>query len=117
MDKRHTPVLLHEVMTVADPKAGEIYCDLTAGFGGHAAAILERIGRTGEGWLIDQDSTAIEALETRFDNDQRIRIRHDNFGTIDWQTLPLLDIILIDLGVSSAQLDTADRGFSFRHNG
>lgn len=117
MEKQHIPVLLEEVVRVAKPQAGEIYVDLTAGFGGHAAAILNMLDDSGEAWLIDQDSDAVEALERHFVDHENVRIVHQNFARLDWQTLPAADIILLDAGVSSKQLDDPQRGFSFKHNG
>ncbi|MCC7288784.1 16S rRNA (cytosine(1402)-N(4))-methyltransferase RsmH [bacterium] len=117
MDTQHIPVLRGEVVRIAKPQAGETYIDLTAGFGGHAAAILASIERDGEAWLIDQDSDAIDALETRFKSHNNVRIVHENFARLEWQTLPPADIILLDAGVSSKQLDNPQRGFSFKHDG
>lgn len=117
MDKQHIPVLLDDVVRLARPQVGETYIDLTAGFGGHATAILDRIGESAEAWLIDQDTDAVSWLEKEFAQRQNVRIRHDNFGHMQWETLPQADIILLDAGVSSKQLDDPSRGFSFRHDG
>ncbi len=117
MKKQHIPVLLEEVVRVAKPQTGEIYIDLTAGFGGHAAAILESIRDSGEAWLIDQDNDAVEALTECFQQQGNVRIVHENFARLDWGTLPPADIILLDAGVSSKQLDDPTRGFSFKHDG
>ena len=117
MDKQHIPVLIDDVVRLAQPKAGEVYIDLTAGFGGHATAILDRIRNSGEAWLIDQDTEAISSLKREFAERQNVRIRHDNFGLLAWSTLPPANIILLDAGVSSKQLDDPSRGFSFRHDG
>ncbi len=117
MDKQHIPVLIEDVVRLAQPQAGEVYIDLTAGFGGHATAILDRIGNSGEAWLIDQDTEAIGSLKREFTGRENVRIRHDNFGLLTWSTLPPADIILLDAGVSSKQLDDPSRGFSFRYDG
>jgi 16S rRNA (cytosine1402-N4)-methyltransferase len=115
MDIQHTPVLLDQVVQILAPQKGESYLDATAGYGGHAAAILERIGPEGRIILVDRDANAVRALATKFG--ERAEIMHDSFlgaserlredGTI-------VDMILLDLGVSSPQLDQTDRGFSFR---
>ncbi len=114
--KHHQPVLLDHVTQVLAPKSGEDYLDGTAGFGGHAAAIADKIGKTGKLILVDRDHNAITALEERFGN--QAELIHDSFlGAA--KTLAVreeqVDMILLDLGVSSPQIDNPERGFSFKH--
>lgn len=115
--ERHTPVLLEKVIDVLAPKPGEIFIDLTAGFGGHSAALLDSVGESGKGVLIDQDPEAIQALRERFNSDSRVSIVRGNFGGLSDLELPLADMILADIGVSSVQLDRPERGFSFKSDG
>jgi 16S rRNA (cytosine1402-N4)-methyltransferase len=115
--ERHTPVLLEKVIDVLAPKPGEIFIDLTAGFGGHSAALLDSVGESGKGVLIDQDPEAIQALRERFNGDLRVSIVQGNFDGLSDLELPLADMILADIGVSSVQLDHPERGFSFISDG
>ncbi len=115
--EQHIPVLLEQVIDVLAPKPGEIFIDLTAGFGGHSAALLGRVGKNGEGVLIDQDPEAVAALNDRFKNDPRVHVKKANFGDLAGLELPFADMILADIGVSSVQLDRPERGFSFKSDG
>lgn len=111
----HVPVMLDEVVRVLRPRAGESYFDGTAGYGGHAAALLALIGAEGRGILVDRDRQAIGALEQRFG--QGVRLMHTGFREAA-ETLRnegvSVDMVLLDLGISSPQVDQAKRGFSFR---
>lgn len=111
----HLPVLLDHVVRVLAPRAGQSYLDGTAGFGGHAAEILPRVGPSGRVILVDRDAQAIKALSVRFGD--QAEIIHDSYLDAAERLLEdgtLVDMILLDLGVSSPQLDTAERGFSFK---
>lgn len=116
MTQRHIPVLQEEVLAVLCPVEGDIYIDLTAGFGGHARLVLEKIGSSGSVYLVDQDQAALQALHEKFNNDSRVHIWRTNFAAVDWGSLPTPDMILADLGVSSVQLDDGVRGFSFQND-
>lgn len=109
----HVPVLIDSVLDVLSPQVGDNYLDLTAGYGGHAAAVTERIGKSGQAWLYDQDETAVSYLRAKFETQQNVIIGQENFSEIDLGDLPRMERILMDLGVSSPQLDEAQRGFSF----
>ena len=115
--ERHTPVLLEHVTRLLAPQPGETFMDLTAGFGGHSAALLTKVGKSGYGYLFDQDFQAIQALHERFDGQDNVMVVQSNFDEIDWEHMPKVDMILLDLGVSSVQLDEPERGFSFRADG
>lgn len=116
--KRHTPVLLENVIDLLQPQIGEKFADLTAGFGGHSEVLLEMVGGSGHGYLFDKDSEAILALQAKFETLNNVTITQADFGTIDWQEdMPKVDMILADIGVSSPQIDNADRGFSFMQDG
>jgi len=98
------------------------YIDATFGRGGHAAAILDRLGPEGRLLAIDKDPEAIRVAERRFAADHRFAVEQGPFSRLEtlaekrgW--LGKVDGILLDLGVSSPQLDDAGRGFSFRHEG
>jgi 16S rRNA (cytosine1402-N4)-methyltransferase len=111
---KHIPVLLEAVLSHLDPKPGESYLDLTAGYGGHASAILERTLNNHQAVLVDRDEQACKALRRQFGDD--VQVRHDDFRHAARKLLAAgrqFDLILADLGVSSWQLDTAERGFSF----
>ena len=111
----HQPVLLAQVLEVLNPKIGEMYLDGTAGYGGHAAAVLDRVGPSGEVILLDRDAHATRALAKRFGG--QAEIMHISFLEGAERLLDegrLVDMILLDLGVSSPQFDNADRGFSFK---
>ncbi|MGH8041883.1 MAG: 16S rRNA (cytosine(1402)-N(4))-methyltransferase RsmH [Rudaea sp.] len=112
----HAPVLLDEVLEGLQLRAGGTYLDGTFGRGGHARAMLARLGADGKLLLMDRDPTAVAAAREMFGGDARVAIRHGNFADLaDWDvTLAGLDGALLDLGVSSPQLDDATRGFSFR---
>ena len=116
----HIPVMLHEVLATLAPRDGGIYLDGTFGGGGYAAAILECARCTL--WAIDRDSSAIErgaALAARFP--ARLHLLHGQFGDmvalLDQAGVRALDGVVLDLGVSSFQIDDPGRGFSFRHDG
>lgn len=115
---RHLPVLLDKVLQTLDPQIDTNFVDLTAGFGGHSAALLERVGPNGHGYLYDRDQMAIAALHQRFAGSQNITIKKANFGELDWGVdIHSATAILADLGVSSPQIDTDTRGFSFMADG
>ena len=114
----HVPVLLEDVLAMLHPQSGESYLDLTAGYGGHAGAILEQTDNYSESVLVDRDDFAIAQLD-RFAQ-KATRLLQTSFVeaakqlTADGQQF---DVILLDLGVSSPQLDRAERGFSFSKDG
>ena len=113
---KHIPVLFNETIDALNVRPDGIYVDCTAGGGGHCAAVAEKL-TTGRIIAIDQDPEAIENLNERFKDNGRVTVVHDNFVNIE-AILGKLDIdgvdgIMADLGVSSHQLDTDERGFSF----
>ncbi|OHC49390.1 MAG: 16S rRNA (cytosine(1402)-N(4))-methyltransferase, partial [Rhodanobacter sp. RIFOXYA1_FULL_67_6] len=112
---RHIPVMLGEAVEGLAVQAGGRYLDGTFGRGGHARAVLSRLGPDGRLLLMDRDPTAIAAARAEFAGDPRVAIRHANFSSLaEWdETAAGLDGVLLDLGVSSPQLDEAARGFSF----
>ena len=97
------------------------YVDGTYGGGGHAAAILKHLGESGRLLVIDKDPAAIARARARYGDDSRVVICHGNFGSLKQTVADLLDApingVLLDLGVSSGQLDDPDRGFSFQRAG
>lgn len=115
----HIPVLFDETIDSLCIKPDGVYVDATAGGGGHSNGILEKLGENGRLICIDRDPDAIATLSERFSGDDRVTIVHDNYCNIKSVLASLsiekVDGILADLGVSSHQLDTAERGFSF-HN-
>ena len=114
----HIPVLLDAVLSMAAPAAGETYLDLTAGYGGHASAIIERTGAADKAVLVDRDLAAITALQPL--GDQGATLLHTDFLTATRELTSQgkkFDMILADLGVSSLHLDKGERGFSFSQNG
>lgn len=113
---KHIPVLFNETIDALNVRPNGIYVDCTAGGGGHCAAVAERL-TTGRIIAIDQDPEAVANLQERFKNNGRVTIVHDNFVNISsiLENLGIdgVDGIMADLGVSSHQLDTDERGFSF----
>jgi 16S rRNA (cytosine1402-N4)-methyltransferase len=112
---RHIPVMLGEAVEGLAVREGGRYLDGTFGRGGHARAVLSRLGPDGRLLLMDRDPQAIATAQAEFAADPRVSIRHANFSSMaEWdETAGGLDGILLDLGVSSPQLDEAARGFSF----
>ncbi len=118
-DEIHIPVLLDEVLHYLDPKEGDTYLDLTAGYGGHAAKVLERTLKPSGATLVDRDQNAIDHLE-RQDTLRNAKIIQKDFLSISKELRDQgcqYNLILADLGVSSPHLDNASRGFSIRYNG
>lgn len=111
-DQPHQPVLVEEVIDLLDPQPGERYMDLTAGYGGHARAILDRTGDKGPHMLVDRDAEAVEYLRSHF-TAEGVSILHSDYETAVRRADGEYDLVLVDLGVSSPQLDNANRGFSF----
>ena len=115
----HTSVLLDEVVRGLDVKEGGTYVDATFGRGGHSRAILERLGVSGRLIALDRDPDAIAAAAAI--DDPRFSIRHARFGALREvlasDDIAGIDGLLLDLGVSSPQIDRAERGFSFRNDG
>lgn len=113
---KHIPVLFNETIEALNVRPDGIYVDCTAGGGGHCNAVAEKL-TTGRIIAIDQDPEAIENLTERFKDNDRVTIVHDNFVNIKSILGNLgidgVDGIMADLGVSSHQLDTDERGFSF----
>jgi 16S rRNA (cytosine1402-N4)-methyltransferase len=118
----HTPVLLDEVLEQLDPTTGGVYADVTLGGGGHAKAILERSAPDGRLIGTDRDPSALEAASAALsDFGDRATLRKARIGDLA-DVLASLEIenvdgVLADLGVSSVQLDRAERGFSLAKDG
>ncbi len=112
----HVPVMLKETLDGLRVRDGGTYLDGTFGRGGHAREILRRLDDDGRLLLMDLDPQAIAAARQEFGGDARVSIRHGSFADLaEWPaTQEGLDGVLLDLGVSSPQLDDAERGFSFR---
>lgn len=120
MDFKHISVLLEESVNALNVKPDGIYVDCTAGGGGHSAEVLKRLGGNGRMVLIDRDPDAVENVTNRFKDDKRVTVVHSNYSEIKNILRGLningVDGIIADLGVSSHQLDTAERGFSFHRD-
>lgn len=120
--KPHLPVLYKEIITVLDPKPSGRYIDGTLGAGGHSFGILTESSPTGKLLGLDLDPTAIKLATERLNSfGERAIIQRRSYTEmaqaaeqIGWDAV---DGILLDLGVSSMQLDTPERGFSFIHDG
>ncbi|MEA2441369.1 MAG: rRNA (cytosine1402-N4)-methyltransferase [Thermoleophilaceae bacterium] len=120
MTRAHVPVLAGELIDLLDPQPGEIAIDCTFGDGGHARLVADRIGPSGTLICIDRDPAAEErfdtfarevACDTRF-------MRMDNAGALEqlWDEHVQADLAYLDLGVSSMQIDTWERGFSYSYD-
>jgi 16S rRNA (cytosine1402-N4)-methyltransferase len=119
---RHQPVLMREALDALALREGGWYVDGTYGRGGHSAAILARIGPQGRLLALDKDPEAVAHGRERFAAEPRFAIRHAGFEDLrevvpEWLGTHELAGVLLDLGVSSPQLDDAARGFSFAHDG
>ena len=116
---QHYPVLLREVLKYLAPEKGDKLLDVTAGYGGHAEAILNITGQSEGSVLIDRDQNAISQLQKIFPKKSPEIIKGD-FSKTSQELLDKgrrFDLILADLGVSSPHLDNANRGFSFQYEG
>lgn len=118
----HQPVLLKEVLEALEIKQNGIYIDGTFGRGGHAQAILGHLGTQGQLFAMDKDPDAVAAARQLFVNEPRFSIERGSFTLLEQYAeekgwLGRVDGILLDLGVSSPQLDDAQRGFSFKRDG
>lgn len=115
----HKPVMMAEVLAALQPKPGGKYADGTLGGAGHAAAVLGASGPDGWLWACDRDEVALAAAERRLaEFAGRFELRRGNFAELaEWIPAGSCDGVLLDLGVSSPQLDVAERGFSFQNDG
>jgi 16S rRNA (cytosine1402-N4)-methyltransferase len=114
----HVPVLLEATLKMLHPKEGENYLDLTAGYGGHASRFLDETGNYTDSILVDRDDFAIKHLEGL--KQKGTQLLHTDFLSAAERLSnegKQFDIVLIDLGVSSPQLDMGERGFSFTKSG
>jgi 16S rRNA (cytosine1402-N4)-methyltransferase len=119
---QHTPVLPDEVLAGLAVRADGRYCDATFGRGGHTAAILGALGPAGRVVAIDRDPDAIRAGQVQFAGEPRLTLVRGSFGQLEERVRAAgleggLQGVLMDLGVSSPQLDEARRGFSFMQDG
>ncbi|MDK9699390.1 MAG: 16S rRNA (cytosine(1402)-N(4))-methyltransferase RsmH [bacterium] len=120
LEFHHVPVLLHETVNAVITNRSGCYLDTTGGSGGHAAELLNQLNDDAKLIIIDRDPQAIEYLRARFQSEPRVKtIWQGRFGEsrkpmdeLKWEQV---DGIIADLGVSSPQLDSPDRGFSLRY--
>ncbi|MEM9403147.1 MAG: 16S rRNA (cytosine(1402)-N(4))-methyltransferase RsmH [Pseudomonadota bacterium] len=118
----HVPVLMQPVLEGLDIKKSGCYLDATFGRGGHSKAIMQRLGEGGRLIAIDQDPQAVASVSDELKRDARFEIIRGNYAELEAflgtrGLVGRVDGILMDLGVSSPQLDEAERGFSFRRDG
>ena len=117
----HIPVLLERTigLLVTDPQG--VYVDGTLGGGGHSRLLLSTLGENCRVLGFDQDPDAIQHARKLFDDDHRMTVVHSNVvhlrNVLHQSVIPAIDGILLDLGVSSHQIDIPERGFSFRFDG
>ena len=122
MDTHHIPVLCDKVVEFLKPQSDGVYIDGTVGLGGHSAAILETSAPSGRVIGIDLDVEGLSVAESRLHAfGERCSLINGNFAEmgvlLERHSIHAADGILLDLGVSSLQLDTPHRGFSFNHTG
>jgi 16S rRNA (cytosine1402-N4)-methyltransferase len=115
----HQPVLVKEVLEALQPAMGQIFVDGTLGAGGHTAKILDATSPDGKVIAFDRDEQALAAAREKLAPfSSRLQTHHANFSEMDrFVPLASCDGVLLDLGVSSPQLDVAERGFSFQNSG
>ncbi|AOF84619.1 16S rRNA (cytosine(1402)-N(4))-methyltransferase [Hydrogenophaga sp. RAC07] len=113
----HQTVLLNEAVQALAINPDGHYVDATFGRGGHSRLILEQLSRQGRLTVFDKDPQAVEAAQALAANDARIAIRHEGFAHLGELGAASVDGVLMDLGVSSPQIDDPERGFSFRNDG
>ena len=118
----HVPVLPEESLQALNIKPDGTYIDCTFGRGGHSQIFLNQISEQGRLYVLDQDMTAIQTATEKYGHDARVVIIHSSFEHLlkigeKYDLLNKTDGIFFDLGVSSPQLDDAQRGFSFSHDG
>lgn len=118
MEFFHKPVMIQEVLHYLNLKEGGVYADGTLGGGGHSEAILKSVGQSGHLYGIDRDLDAINSATKRLSQYKGFHPIYGNFHEVRklLASAPPLDGGLLDLGVSSFQLDSADRGFSYHEN-
>tara|TARA_B110000858_G_scaffold107750_1_gene123194 strand:+ start:1007 stop:1942 length:936 start_codon:yes stop_codon:yes gene_type:complete len=121
-ESTHETVLMQEAIDALSIREDGIYVDATFGRGGHSSLILKHLGPNGSLIVFDKDPEAIEVAINIREKDERLQIAHAPFGDIEAQLNELgvndgVDGVLFDLGVSSPQLDNAERGFSFLRDG
>ncbi len=120
---KHLPVMYAEVLQALAIKADGIYLDCTFGRGGHSSGVLTQLGNKGRLLAFDRDAEAVSSIKAQeMQKDPRFKLCHSSFSELQAVAekegyLGLVDGILIDLGVSSPQLDNPDRGFSFMQDG
>ena len=115
----HEPVLLAEILELVSPKKGDRYLDVTAGYGGHAQAILQITDNYKQSVLVDRDAQALSELRKKF-SQRNISIIHQDYLNVSVEldkARRQFDIIVADLGVSSPHLNEGKRGFSFSEEG
>ena len=118
----HVPVLLNEAVDALAIQPGGNYLDVTYGRGGHAGKIIQQLGPRGFLFALDKDPDAVRQARLKFDKEPRFKIAHSDFADAaqvlsNESMLGQFDGILADLGVSSPQLDSPQRGFSFSKDG
>lgn len=119
MEFKHTPVLLNEVIEGLDIKPDGIYMDGTVGGGGHSSVICSKLSSEGRLLAVDRDAAALSASRERLkDVECKVDFIHANYSEVDtiFKKINSVDGILLDLGVSSFQLDNPERGFSYMHD-
>ena len=117
----HVPVLLEEAVNCLVHSSDGIYVDGTFGRGGHASLILAHLSGRAKLLVMDRDPAAMDVAKVLMEKDKRVTATHTAFsnlkGVVESADLSFVDGILLDLGVSSPQLDQSERGFSFMHDG
>jgi len=121
---QHKPVLLNQLLSLMAPKEGDIVFDCTLGLGGHAALFLKKIGEKGTYIATDLDNKAILYAKdnlSKVKNGGKLLVFHDNYlnigNIVKKLEINALDLIICDLGISSYQIDSDERGFSFKLEG
>jgi 16S rRNA (cytosine1402-N4)-methyltransferase len=121
MEFKHTPVLLNEVIDGLNIKPDGIYIDCTMGGGGHSSEIAKKLSPFGKLIGFDRDADAVKVCRERFKDNKGVQVIHANYkdapDILTQNGIDNVDGVLIDLGVSSYQIDSDERGFSFLHNG
>ncbi|RMF07827.1 MAG: 16S rRNA (cytosine(1402)-N(4))-methyltransferase RsmH [Candidatus Neomarinimicrobiota bacterium] len=116
----HIPVMLSEVLDYLQPQGDMVVIDGTVGLGGHTRAILTKLSPRGQVIGLDRDAETLRCCQALLPSDPRVTLVHASYGdlpsVLEQQAVPGVNGMLLDLGLSSFQLDYPDRGFSFRQD-